>query len=228
MDKLVGIFFEEESLRPILLSLKVGALVIIMHGLLGTLLGYLLSKKRFALKAPLDALVTLPLIFPPMATGFLLLLLLGRNGLVGKYLSEIGIDIIFSFWGVFLAAFVSGLPLVVKPIQSAIENFGKTLIEAAYTLGKSELSTFFWVILPNIKKIILAGVMLSFGRSLGEVGITLMLGGNILGKTETISLAIYNTVFEGNFEKAMALSFFLALLSLGIFYSMKKLSDFKF
>lgn len=224
-ETLIGILTEEGSIHPIVLSLKAAAITVLLHLFFGVGFGYVLSKETVRFRGVLDAAITLPLIFPPIATGFVLLLILGRNGVFGSALEKVGVEVIFSQTGVFVAAFISGLPLVVKPVQSAIESMGKTLREASYALGKSELTTFLKVVLPNIKKVILAGLVLSLGRSFGEVGITLMLGGNIIGKTETVSLAIYNAVFEGNFEKAMILSALLAALSLGIFYSLKKLSN---
>lgn len=225
MEMLTTILSQEEGIDPIVLSLKAAAITVLLHLFFGVLFGYILSKETIRFRGVLDAAITLPLIFPPIATGFVLLLVLGRNGVLGSYLEKVGLEIIFSQTGVFIAAFISGLPLVVKPVQSAIESMGKTLREASYALGKSELKTFLYVVLPNIKKVILAGLVLSLGRSFGEVGITLMIGGNIIGKTETVSLAIYNAVIEGNFDKAVILSVLLAVISLGIFYSLKKLSN---
>ncbi len=219
------IFSRQESMAPVMLSLQTAGIVLVSHALFGVSLGYALSKKNVRLRILLDGIVTLPLIFPPIATGFLLLLLLGRYGVVGQFLSAHGMAIIFSPVGVYLAAFLSGLPLVVKPVQSAIENIDHSLKEASFVLGKSETTTFLKVILPNVKRSVLAGLTLSVGRSFGEVGITLMLGGNISGRTETVSLAIYNAVFEGNFEKAMVFSGLLAVISILAFWAMNRLND---
>jgi molybdate transport system permease protein len=209
---------------PIWLSAKIAAGATVLHLVFGIGIGYLLSREKLFMRNFLDALVTLPLVFPPIAIGFFLLLLFGRDGWIGAPLGAVGIDIIFSFWGVLLAAFVAGLPLIAKPVQSAIESTAKSYSEAAYVLGKSELQTFFWVILPNIKKSVIAGLTLAFGRSMGEVGITLMLGGNIIGRTETVSLAIYNAVFDGSFEKAALLSVLLGTVSLGLFFFLRRIS----
>lgn len=211
------------DIGPVMLSLQTAAIVLVSHTVFSISLGYLLSQKKTPFYNLFDGLVTLPLVFPPIATGFLLLLILGRHGVIGPFLSAKGIEIIFSPTGVYLAAFLSGLPLVVKPVQSAIENTEGSLTEASYALGKSEIMTFLQVTLPNIKQVVLAGLMLSVGRSFGEVGITLMLGGNISGRTETMSLAIYNAVFEGNLEKALVFSALLALISILTFYGMNRL-----
>ncbi len=222
-------FFDQiltaDLLLPVTLSLRTAGVALVSHLVAGVGLGYMLSKKKLPLRFVLDGIVTMPLIFPPIATGFLLLLLLGRNGWIGNHLASQGIEIVFSPIGVYIAATLSGLPLIVKPVQSAIENTTVSLKEASFILGKSELTTFLRVTLPSIRRVILAGLMLSVGRSFGEVGITLMLGGNITRRTETVSLAIYNAVFEGNFEKAMLLSVLLGIFSILVFYGMNKLND---
>lgn len=197
---------------------------LVLHLVAGVLLGYLLSFRHWRGREILDALVTLPLVFPPIATGFALLLLLGRRGPVGELLGKFGIELIFTLPGVILAAFLAGLPLVVKPIQNAMESVAGRLSEVARTLGKTEVEIFFLVLLPNIRTAIATGLILGFGRSLGEVGITLMLGGNIAGKTNTLSLEIYNAVFSGDFQRAAVLSVLLGGVSLGVFFLLRKLS----
>jgi molybdate transport system permease protein len=209
---------------PIWLSAKIALAATLLHLFFGVGIGYLLSRERLPLRGLLDALVTLPLVFPPIATGFFLLLLFGREGWFGEALGTVGVEVIFTYWGVLLAAFVAGLPLIAKPVQSAIESTAAHYREAAYVLGKSELQTLFWVILPNIRPSIIAGLTLAFGRSMGEVGITLMLGGNIIGQTETVSLAIYNAVFDGSFDRAAALSILLGVISLALFLFLRRIS----
>ncbi|RNA64562.1 ABC transporter permease subunit [Prosthecochloris sp. ZM_2] len=224
MHQALQTVIQPETLAPLLLSLKTALAALVSHLILGVGLGYALSLRKLPFRFLLDAIVTLPLVFPPIATGFMLLMLFGRYGLIGEHLASHGIDIVFSPAGVYIAAVISGLPLVVKPVQSAIENTTGSLREAARTLGKSELNTLVCIILPNIRSVILAGLLLSVGRSFGEVGITLMLGGNITRRTETVSLAIYNAVFEGNFEKALLLSALLAIISVAVFTGMNKLN----
>lgn len=210
----------DKLITPLILSAKISILTLILHLCFGILLGYILTKKNSLFRSFVDLIVTIPMVFPPIATGFFLLMLLGRESFIGKLFS---LEMIFSFSGILLASFLAGLPLVVKPIQSGIHAVSKRYTEAAYTLGKNELITFIHVILPNIKKSIIAGLTLSFARSLGEVGITMMLGGNIVGKTETISLAIYSAVFDGEFELAIVLSVLLATVSGTVFFVLRKM-----
>lgn len=208
---------------PLLLSLRVAAVVLVLFAVAGIALGWLLSQP-IPLRGLLDALVSLPLVFPPIAIGFCLLLLFGRHGPLGGPLHQyLQWDLVFSFPGLVLAAFVAGLPLVVKPIQSAIEGQARDLVEVSYTLGKGRLATLFLVVIPVVRRQIVAGLTLGIGRSFGEVGITLMLGGNILGATETLSLAIYNQVLDGDFACATRLSVLLGVMSLGLFLLLRRL-----
>ncbi len=224
MTPYFSLFTDPAVVAPLWLSAKIALAATGLHLVFGVGIGYLLSRERLPLRGLLDALVTLPLVFPPIATGFFLLLLFGRDGWFGAPLGDLGVEVIFSFWGVLLAAFIAGLPLIAKPVQSAVETSAAGYREAAYVLGKSELQTLLRVILPNIRPTIVAGLTLAFGRSMGEVGITLMLGGNIIGRTETVSLAIYNAVFDGEFERAAALSVLLGTISLGLFFFLRRLS----
>lgn len=211
----LAILREPDTLAAILLSVRTACVVMPLLAVCGVALGYVLGRWQGRWISCLDFLVTLPLVFPPIATGFLLLMLLGRRSMIGGFLQKtIGLEMIFSFWSVVLAAFIAGLPLVVKPVQASILGKTTRLIEAAYVLGKSPATTFFKVVLPSIRKSILIGLSLAFARSLGEVGVTLMLGGNISGKTSTISLEVYNAVFTGEYDRALVLVVFLGTVSL--------------
>lgn len=220
----LGALLDDPATRQILwLTARVAAATLLLHLAAGLALGYALSRRGWPGRALLDVAVTLPLIFPPMATGFLLLMLLGRRGPLGRPLHDwLGLDIVFSFWGLLLAAFIAGLPLVVKPVQAGFEGVAARLAEAARTLGKGELEIFFRVLLPNIRSALVAGLVLALGRALGEVGITLMLGGNIGGRTVTASLEIYNAVLSGEFERAGALSILLGGVSVGLFLLLRR------
>lgn len=199
---------------PLFLSVKVvlcqGALLIIF----GLALAYYLAFSKAKFRAILEMIVTFPLIFPPIATGFLLLYLLGKNGIVGKALN---LEIIFSFKALVLAAFIASLPLFVKPVASALGSLPKSLSEAAYSLGKDKFQTAIFVLFPCVAKSVAAAFILAISRGLGEVGITLILGGNIIGKTDTISLAIYNAVYDGKSDEALVLSLILVVLSFILF-----------
>jgi molybdate transport system permease protein len=206
--------------HPLLLSFKTICATAILFLTLGVPLAFLLAKEKLPFRWLLDTIVTLPLIFPPIAVGFFLLLFLGREGWFGALLYRFDISVIFSFTGIVIAAFVAGLPLMVKPLQSAIENFPKPIKEASYMGGKSEMITFLFVVLPAVKNSLFVALLIATARALGEVGITLMLGGNIIGKTDTVSLAIYNAVFDGEYDLAMILSGILVVISLVFFISL--------
>lgn len=207
---------------PIILTAKTCLIAVVFLALFGVILGYILARNKNIITTVVDFLITLPLVFPPIGTGFILLLLLGRNGLLGK----IGLhpDIIFTEKGVYLAAFIAGLPLVVKPVQSAMEQEVFKLADAARTLGKNELQTFFLIIIPSVKRSLSAGLILAAARSLGEVGITLIVGGNLMGRTNTISLEIYNAVMDADFHRASILCVILGVISLAIFFLLRKVS----
>jgi molybdate transport system permease protein len=210
---------------PLVFTAKVVSISLVLHAGFGLLIGYYLGKKNSTIRSAVDALVTLPLVFPPVALGFLLLLILGKAGLIGRFVTGIcGVEIIFNLWGVVIAAFIAGLPLIVKPVQAAVQSTAVSLMEASYTLGKSEAETFVFVVVPSIKKAFAGGLSLAFGRSLGEVGLTLMLGGNIVGRTNTLSLEIYNSVFTGEFERAGLLAAILGSISLLILLLLRRLS----
>ncbi len=207
------------------LSLEAACITLPVLAVTGVLLGYVLGRFQGRWISALDFLVTLPLVFPPIATGFLLLMLLGRRSMIGAFLKQtIGVEMIFSFWGVVLAAFIAGLPLIVKQVQAAIRGETSRLIEAAYVLGKSPATTFFQITIPSMRKNIAIGLSLAFARSLGEVGMTLMLGGNISGKTNTISLEVYNAVFTGEYDRAFMLVFILGAISLVLIFITRRLA----
>jgi len=217
----IAILTQPETIGPLVLTLKVLTAAGVLHLISGVLIGYYLTSGKSAARTLVDFLITLPLVFPPIATGFILLMLLGRAGWLGQYLP---VDIVFSFPGVVLASFIAGLPLMVKPIEAALRGDVRKLAEASRVLGKNEWQTFWRVLLPNVKRNVASGWFLALGRSLGEVGITLMLGGNIIGRTNTLSLEIYNAVFCGEFERALVLSTIIGIFSLTIFIALKRLS----
>lgn len=218
-------FIDDRFLFSLVFTFKVTAIATALQLLLGVTLAGYLSRRSSPLRSAVDLAVTLPLVFPPIALGFFLLLVLGKGGPVGAFLNAwLGIRIIFTSWGVVIAALIAGLPLIVKPVQSAIQATALGLMEASYTLGKSEWQTFFHVVLPSIRRTLIAGLCLAFGRSLGEVGLSLMLGGNIIGRTNTLSLEIYNSVFSGEFERAMVLAGVLSVFSTAIFLLFRRFS----
>jgi len=217
-----------EVLFAIKLSLKVSLLSTLTVFLLGLPVAYLLAFRSFPLKNLLDALITLPLVFPPVVTGYILLLLFGKKGLLGKILYKLfGFTVVFNWKGALLASTVAAFPLFVKGARAAFEGVNRELIETSYTLGKGRLTTFLKVTLPLARTGIVAALILSFARALGEFGATLMVAGNIPMKTTTIPLEIYNAAMAGEFEKANLLTAITALFSVGVIYAINRLTQRK-
>jgi len=203
---------------PAILTLKVTGLTLMAHLVLGLACGWALAQRSWPGRTLLDIAVTLPLVFPPLALGFLLLLMLGRQSLIGAWLdASFGFSLIFTVPGLVLASILAGLPLVVKPVEAAIAGVSQSLGEASLTLGRSRWETFLFVIIPNIRGPLTVGLVLGTARSIGEVGITLMLGGNIVGRTNTVSLEIYNAVFNGEYDRAIVLSALLGIVSIAAY-----------
>lgn len=185
--------------------------------IIGIPVAYFLAKKDFKGKELVDVLFTLPLVLPPTVTGYYLIILFGRKGTVGKFLYQwTGWSLMFTWYGAALASFVVALPLMIKTCRAAMESVDRNLINASYTLGHSEWETALRVILPLAKRGIIAGTVLSFARAMGEFGATLMIAGNIPGKTNTLPLSIYSMAGSGDWSQAHILVLFLTLLS-GLF-----------
>jgi len=203
-----------ETVSALALSLRVAVLATVVNGLVGIPLAYLLARRRFAGRALLDLLVTLPLVLPPTVTGYYLIVLLGRRGWLGAPLyAATGWTIAFTWYAAVVAATVMALPLLVRTARAAIESVDRDLEKAAYTLGRSEWRTALEVTLPLARNGILAGLVLAFARALGEFGATLMLAGNIPGKTATVPLAIYTAVQTGEQSTVLVLVAILTALS---------------
>ena len=223
--RVFDILWQPDTLACIRLSVYTACVVMPLLAVCGVTLGCILGRRQGQWISVLDFFVTLPLIFPPIATGFLLLMLLGRRSMIGTFLHNVfGLELIFSFSSIVLAAFIAGMPLIVKQVQAAIRGETNRLIEASYVLGKSPATTFFRVVLPSIRKNIAIGLSLAFARSLGEVGITLMLGGNISGRTSTISLEVYNAVFTGEYDRAFVLVLLLGAVTLLLIFFTRRLA----
>lgn len=210
---------------PLLVSLKVMFMSALLLLAVGLPLAWALSRPAWYGRRLLELLVSLPLVFPPVALGFFLLLVLGRQGWLNTWLPEyLRIDVIFSFPALLIAAVVAGLPLLVKPLQAALQQEIQPLIDAAQTLGKTGWEIFLHVTLPSIAGVLGAGLALSVGRGMGEVGMSLLLGGNLVGKTDTLSLALYNAVLDGDFSCARNYALIMALLALVLFSVLDRLS----
>ncbi|WP_293765157.1 molybdate ABC transporter permease subunit [uncultured Aquitalea sp.] len=193
-----------DALWPALfLSLKVACWATIINLVLGVGTGYLLARARFPGRDVLDTLLTLPMVMPPTVLGYYLLVLVGRRSWLGGWLHDtLGVNLIFSWQGAVLAAAIVAFPLVFKPARAAFESVDSQLEQAARVLGVSELALFFRVTLPLAWRGILAGLLLAFARAMGEFGATLMVAGSIPGKTQTLSIAIYEAVQAGQDDAA--------------------------
>ncbi|MFJ3045006.1 molybdate ABC transporter permease subunit [Herbaspirillum chlorophenolicum] len=183
---------------PLLLSLKVAGLATLLNMVLGVAAAYGLSRWRSPLRDFIDSVLTLPLVLPPTVLGYYLLVLFGRRGTFGAWLESIGIQLVFTWQGAVVASTIVAFPLVLKASRAAFENVDHQLENAARVLGVSEAGVFFRVSLPMATKGIAAGVLLAFARALGEFGATLMVAGNLPGRTQTLSVAIYEAVQAGD------------------------------
>ncbi|MDD5207430.1 MAG: molybdate ABC transporter permease subunit [Desulfobacterales bacterium] len=194
------------ALQPLLLTLKVAALATLFAFVAGVVLAKFMSRFRFPGKELLDAILTLPLVLPPTVLGYYLIVLLGRRGWLGQFLHEnFGISLMFTWQGAVVASAVVSFPLIFKSARAAFESVDRNLEKAARTLGSSELAVFLRVSLPLAWRGMLAGAMLAFARAMGEFGATLMIAGNLPGKTQTLSLAVYSAVQAGNDNLATTL-----------------------
>ncbi|MGD8189938.1 molybdate ABC transporter permease subunit [Brevibacillus ginsengisoli] len=188
---------------PLFLSLKVAGIATILVFFLGVVLARLMARKEFLGKSLLEACLLLPLVLPPTVVGFGLLLLFGKNGLIGKWLLEqFDVTIVFTWVGAVIASTIVSFPLMYQSATAAFQTVDKKLEIAARTLGASEWRIFWTVSFPLAWPGVLAGLVLAFARALGEFGATLMLAGYIPGKTDTIPIAIYFAVEGGDMQKA--------------------------
>ncbi len=190
---------------PLLLSLKVAGWATVLNLFFGVAAAYGLSRWRSPLRDLIDSILTLPLVLPPTVLGYYLLVLFGKRGTFGAWLSSMGIELVFTWQGAVIASTIVAFPLVLKSARAAFENVDKQLENAARVLGVSEAGVFFRVSLPLAARGIAAGVLLAFARALGEFGATLMIAGNLPGRTQTLSVAIYEAVQAGDDSTATLL-----------------------
>lgn len=187
-----------EIWQPLLLSLKVALWATGINLVLGVAVAYGLSRWRSRLNATVDALLTLPLVLPPTVLGYYLLVLLGRRGVIGGWLDGLGLNPVFTWQGAVIAATLAAFPLVQKAARAAFEGVDPQLEDAGRVLGLKPLAVFVRISLPLATRGIVAGALLAFARALGEFGATLMIAGNLPGRTQTLSVAIYSAIVAGN------------------------------
>ncbi|MFZ2498449.1 MAG: molybdate ABC transporter permease subunit [Methanosarcina sp.] len=200
---------------PLSITLWIAAVSSFLVLCSGVVIAYIFARRDFRGKELAELFVTLPLILPPTVIGYLLVILVGKNGFFGQLIYNVlGTGILFTWQAAVIAAYTVSLPLMVRTAQAAIEAVDKELEYAAYILGRTEIETALLITLPLAKRGILAGLVLSFARAVGEFGATLMLAGNIPGKTNTMSISIYSAFQAGNNELANILVLVLILISL--------------
>lgn len=188
---------------PLWISLKTAFLATIITSIIGIFISYKMANYKGRGRGLIDGVFTLSLILPPTVIGFFLLLICGKNGFVGKIFMSFNKNIIFSWSATVIAATVVAFPMMYRTCRSAFEQIDKNMISAARTLGLSETKIFFKIAIPLAWPGIIGGLVLSFARALGEFGATLMIAGNIPGKTQTMPVAIFFAVEGGDMNKAM-------------------------
>ncbi|PSF37920.1 molybdate ABC transporter permease subunit [Aphanothece hegewaldii CCALA 016] len=213
------------DLTPVWISLKTASVATIITFFLGVIAARWMLDYRGIGKGLVDGILTSPLVLPPTVVGFLLLLLLGKNGIFGKLLEQLNIDIIFTWYATVIAATVVAFPLMYKTALGAFKQIDPNLIACGRTLGASEWRVFWQIILPLAKPGIISGVLLSFARSLGEFGATLMLAGSIPGKTQTIPIAIFFAAEGGEMDQALVWVLLILGISLSVMMAVEYYSD---
>ena len=199
---------------PLVISMKTAFLATTITFVIGILVSYLMANYKGRCKGLIDGLFTLPLILPPTVVGFFLLLLLGKNGFIGQLSLKVNITIIFSWWATVISSIVVSFPMMYRTSRAAFEQIDINMIAAARTLGLSEWKIFYKIAIPLAWPGIIAGLVLSFARAVGEFGATLMIAGNIPGRTQTMPLAIFFAVEGGDIDKAMAWVMIITIISI--------------
>lgn len=199
---------------PLVISIKTAFLATTITFVIGILVSYLMANYKGRWKGLIDGFFTLPLILPPTVVGFFLLLLFGKNGFIGQFSLKLNVTIIFSWWATVISAIVVSFPMMYRTSRAAFEQIDINMIAAARTLGLSEWKIFYKIAIPLAWPGIIAGLVLSFARAVGEFGATLMIAGNIPGKTQTMPLAIFFAVEGGDMDKAMTWVLIITVISI--------------
>lgn len=213
------------DLGPLLLSFEVATIATLLAAVLGIAVAALLANYRFPGRDLLDVVFTAPMVMPPTVLGYYVLVMLGRRSVLGHAFESLtGTSIVFTLTGAVVAATIGALPLVVKSVRAALEQTDPTLILAARTLGATKLRAFFTVQVPLATRGIVAALMLAFARAVGDFGVTLMVAGDIPGKTRTASLAIYSAIQAQHETEATTMVVILTVMVLALLYGVGKLT----
>ena len=204
-------------LTPLWLTLKVALMATLLAGLAGVALGWWVARKPPAGRDTVDALLMLPMVLPPTVLGYYLIVVIGRHGWLGRHLDAwFGINLMFTWQGAVIAATIVSLPLVYKAARAAFEEIDTRFAQAARTLGAGEFEIMLRISLPLALRGITAGLMLAFARAMGEFGATLMIAGNLPGRTQTLSIAVYEAVQAGNDAQALWLTLVISLVCVAV------------
>lgn len=215
----------DAGLTPFWISIKTSLLATFITFFIGIGSAYIVANYRGKWRGLIDSLFTLPLVLPPTVIGFFLLLLVGKNGFIGKILEFMDRSIIFTWSATVVAAVVVAFPMMYRSARSAFEQIDDNLISAAKTLGLSEWKIFYKIAIPLAWPGIIGGIVLSFARALGEFGATLMIAGNIPGKTQTMPLAIFFKVQAMDYKGAMIWVLTIVFISIVMILILNKWSD---
>ena len=215
---------DDISLEPVWLSLELAAVTTVVLIALSTPLAWWLARTKSPLRAPISAVVTLPLVLPPSVLGFYILVAMGPHGPIGQLTQSLGLGLMtFSFSGLVVGSLIYSLPFAVQPLQAAFESIGTRPMEVAATLGAKPIDAFFSVVVPLARPGFLTAMILTFAHTIGEFGVVLMIGGNFPGKTQVVSTEIYTFVEAMEYDKAhwlaggMLVFSFIVLLSVTVF-----------
>ena len=201
--------------RPFHITLQVAVVATVFTFFLGLLAASRVYKMKKG-KGIMDALFTLPMILPPTVAGFFLLIAFGRNGFIGGFLHSLGIPVVFTWMGAVIASIFVSFPLMYRTARGAFEQIDQNVLFAAETLGFSKFKIFWTIKMPMAKAGILAGAVLAFARALGEFGATIMIAGNIPGRTQTMAIAVFSAVSAGNREAAYIWVAILSTMSFAV------------
>lgn len=204
----------EADIGAIWLTLRLATTVTILLLIIGTPIAWWLARTTSPFKAPIAAIVALPLILPPTVLGFYLLIAMGPNGFIGELTQSLGLGTLpFTFWGLVVASIIYSMPFVVQPIQNAMESLGERPLEVAATLRAGPVDRFFTVVLPLAKPGFITASILGFAHTVGEFGVILMIGGNIPDETRVVSVQVYDHVESLEYAQAHSLSALLVIFS---------------
>lgn len=205
----------QDFINTLLLTGRLAGWTTAILFVVGFPIAYLLAYKRFWFKPVLEALISMPLVLPPTVLGFYMLVAYSPQNAFGRMLAEhFNVRLAFSFEGVLIASVLFSLPFMIQPLQNGLTAIPKSFRETAYTLGKSELTTFIRVLIPNMVPSIITAAAMTFAHCIGEFGVVIMVGGNMPGETRVASIAIYDEVQAMNYNTANQYSFILFIISL--------------